>query len=188
MASGAAGDLRLVTSPVPLAFYDAANPAAVPSSAEAVAGYVDGAWPSLAGLRERFPKLPWLSITVNGAAPAMCVDVEAGDFTPAGAARWIRDRQRAGVYRPVVYCSLSRVPDLEAAIADFGIPRRTIRLWTAHWTGTPHICSPSCGVPMIEAAGATQWAGGRAPGYDVSLTSLQWFDLVRRDFQRGTPG
>lgn len=169
-----------------LTFYDAVTAGAVPAGADAVAGYVDGRFRSLPALRLAHPGVLWLSICVGVASQAMVLDVEGGDATPEAAAEWIGEMHARGVQRPCIYCSLSTVPALEAVLRSHQLARNRIRLWTAHWTGRAHICSSACGVPMEEAAGATQYLNDSRRGFDVSLTSREWFKAVRHDYLERT--
>jgi hypothetical protein len=73
------------------------------------------------------------------------------------AARWVKRQQARGVKHPVVYTSVSNVPALLGALAKDGIKRLDIRLWTAHYTGRPHLCGPQCGFGMSTTADATQY-------------------------------
>ncbi len=43
-----------------------------------------------------------------------------------------------------------------ASLAAAGIPRHAVRIWTAHCTGRPHLCSPACGYGVDSPADATQ--------------------------------
>ena len=59
------------------------------------------------------------------------------------------------------------IPAMRAA----GIDRAAVRLWSAHYTGLPHICGPSsCGQMSIEADGC-QWSN-RAFGRDLDESLL----------------
>lgn len=165
-----------------LTFYDAVNAQDVPPGAKCVAGYADGAFRSLGPLRERFPAALWLSIATSPSTDAMVLDVESGDATPEEGLKWIRRQITRGVKRPVIYCSLAGVPRLESLLHTSGLTRSDIRLWTAHWTRRPHICSSACGVPMNEPAGATQYDSNNKRGYDTSLSSVEWVHVVRFTF------
>lgn len=166
----------------PLTFYDSVSAAAIPADARAVAGYVDGRWPSLPAIRARFPRLPWLSIATSPTSSAMVLDVEHGDATLSQATGWIRRQRLAGVARPCIYCSLSTVPALQDELRIHVIHRNSIRLWTAHWTGRPHLCDVAELAELQEPPGATQYLTNPIADWDVSLTSVQWFEAVRRDF------
>lgn len=167
-----------------LTFYDSVDASRLPSNTHAMAGYVDGRWPSLAGMRRRFPRALWVSIAVRSSSDAMVLDVESGDATPEEAAGWAARQHRRGIPRPCLYISLARVPELERALRLHQIPRSTVRLWTAHYTGREHICGIGCGVPMVEPPGATQHTNEPGADIDVSLTTRGWFSAVRRDYLR----
>jgi hypothetical protein len=114
-------------------------PASYNAPGKAVAGYVNhsGIGVTFPAVVAQFPNAQHLSITTNG-SPAMCADVEAGAMNT-----W------AGY--DYGYCAVSNVNEL---ISQFGRPRK---LWTAHYTGTAHICSPSCWPGLVTTADGTQW-------------------------------
>lgn len=151
---------------------DSVDARSFPSSGYlAGAGYVNGRWPSFNAIRARFPHLPALSITVNASGDAQCLDVEAGDATPAQVPGWF-DRQHAlhPARTPVLYCSASTTSAVRAAAGS-----RHYLLWSAHYGKGPHICSPSvCGYPQADA---TQWTniGPHGENVDQSLLSTAFF-------------
>lgn len=141
---------------------DSTTVALLPATFDAYAGYVDGAWATFPMLQQRFGGTAgkWLlSISVTG-KPAMCADVESGAMSS-----W------RGY--PVGYCSVSRAA---ALVASTGRP---LKLWTAHYTGSPHICGPaSCGDLPFPADG-TQWTDtlyGRK--VDQSLLATDFFSFL----------
>lgn len=133
-------------------------PANIPPGLDAVAGYVNasGIGVTYPTITTMFPSSKHLSITTNG-SPAECADVEGGAM---------------GSWRgyTVGYCSVSSVNFL---IARDGRPPK---LWTAHYTNTPHICSPACWPGLVTTADGTQWAdhGGL---WDESLLADNFFDF-----------
>lgn len=137
-------------------------PANLPAGLQAYAGYVDDGGDGITypTVLADFPTARHLSISVHG-APAMCADVENGALNS-----W------KGY--TVGYCSVSRA---DVLVQLDGRPRK---LWTAHYTGVPHICGPACGLTSTTAD-ATQWTdhGGV---WDESLLLDDFFD-----FQTPTP-
>ncbi len=83
---------------------------------QAVAGYVNGSWPSYNGLVKRYPGAKHLSIAVNTSADARCLDVETGDATPDQAPAWVRRQHARGVARPILYANTSTMPAVIAAL------------------------------------------------------------------------
>lgn len=154
--------------------YDSTEVATIPGSAPAVAGYVGGHWPTFSELVGRWPHAHRLSIAVNAGEDAECLDVENGDATPAEAPAWVRRQLERGVHKPVVYGSVSVIPQIEAALHAAGIDRSEYRVWAAHYTYVPHICGSHCG--LTHAADATQWTD-RALGrnLDESLCADSFF-------------
>jgi hypothetical protein len=137
--------------------YDSVNISQIPANAVAVAGYVNGHWPTYPSLEKSFPNAKRLSIAVTVHADAECLDVEEGDATPAQAPEWVVRQKKRGVAKPVVYTSVSQAPALLRELDRAGIKRSAIRLWTAHYTFKPHRCDSKCGFGFSGTADATQW-------------------------------
>lgn len=150
----------------PFTMYDSVTVSEIPKDAKAVAGYVGGRWPTFFQLQRQFPKAKRLSIAVNAGEDARCLDVEAGDATPLEAPAWVRRQHARGIRRPVVYCSLSVLPQVLAALTNAGIQRAQYLVWVAHYTGIPHI------EPGADACQYTNQALGR--NLDASLCQ-PWF-------------
>jgi hypothetical protein len=156
--------------------YDSIDVGEIPSTAKAVAGYTSGFWPTFKSLAARFPKAHRLSIAVTASQDAQCLDVEPGDATPAQAPGWVKRQHARGVKRPVVYSSLSQMATVLSALSRAGVDRDEVRVWTAHYNGQPHRCSPKCGFGLRTVADATQYtdhALGR--NLDASLCSGRFF-------------
>lgn len=140
----------------------------------ALAGYTSGNWPTLQAatqLAERHG-IRVLSVAVNSAHDAMCLDIETGDATPAEAPAWVRRQHARGVKRPVLYSSASVMGAVRAVIREAGIQRDAVRLWSAHYTGQPHICGPSsCAYPGCPPCDATQWLDSLA-GHNIDQSVL----------------
>lgn len=161
--------------PAEVTMYDSIDLSQIPPGAKAVAGYVNGRWPTYPRLAKAFPHAVTLSIDVFGNAVADCIDVERGDATNATAVAWVKKRRKAG-FKPVVYTSVSNAPTLLSALAAAGVKRSQVRLWTAHYTGSPHRCTSKCWPGLKGRADATQWRNG-TPGrnVDVSLCAPNFF-------------
>ncbi len=122
------------------AMFDSVDLSQVPQSAQAVAGYVGGKWPTYGEAVKRFPNAKHLSIAINATEDAECLDVETGDATPAEAPAWVHRQQSRGVRRPVLYANFSTMPQVVGALKGAGInPLLDVRLWVAHYTYVPHI-------------------------------------------------
>jgi hypothetical protein len=130
----------------------------LPAGLDAYAGYVNqsGIGITYPGVLSRFPNARHLSITTNGSV-AMCADVESGAMI-----HWTGYEYG--------YCSVSNVNEL---VAKYGRPAR---LWTAHYTGTAHICSPHCTPGLVTSADGTQWVDHGS--WDESLLNDNFFDLT----------
>lgn len=144
-------------APVQFEMYDAVDLSQIPSSSGAVAGYVDGHWATYSSLVKRWPHAKHLSIAVSASADAQCLDVEQGDASPSEAVAWYKRQHARGVTLPAVYCSVSVARTVLDLLEHAGIPRSHLRLWSAHYTGRPHLCGPQCGFGLNTTADATQW-------------------------------
>ena len=155
-----------------LAMYDSVSLDQIPADPQAVAAYADGRFANSAEAAARFPGARILTIAVSAAHDADCLDIEQGDATPGQAAAWCARQRARGVARPCLYASASVmqhevIPALRAA----GVPLAAVRLWSAHYTHSPHICGPSsCGL-MSAGADGTQFTD-RALGRNLDESLL----------------
>lgn len=165
-----------------LTMFDSVTPAEIPAKAEAVAGYVGGHWPTFASLAKSHPHAHRLSIAVTASEEADCLDVEKGDASPGQAPTWLRSKAtKHATPKPVLYTSVSLADALIRTCHEAGIPRSSYLLWTAHYTGRPHLCGPACsgaGVSFHGHADATQY-DDKALGRNLDAS------LVRAGFFRG---
>lgn len=164
-----------------IVLFDDTNLSLVPAAAGAVAGYVNGRWPTEAEAERRWPKAKHLSIAVTSHADADVLDVEPGDATNAVAANWVKRQlgRKLHTPKPVVYTSASNAEALIKALAVGGVARSQYWLWTAHYTHHEHLCGPSCGFGDFHAD-ATQWTD-RALGRSLDES------IARDDFFSAPP-
>ena len=160
-----------------ITMYDATDVTQIPSGATAVAGYTAGRWPTFPELVRLFPQARHLSIAIDAALDADVLDIETGDATPADAAGWYGRQKARGIARPCLYASAGLMESgVRPALTAAGIARSAVRLWSAHYTGEPHICATdTCRATSIPMDG-TQWtdrAMGRA--LDESLLAADFF-------------
>jgi hypothetical protein len=134
--------------------YDSITPDTIPAHASAVAGYVGGWWPDYAEEVKRWPHAQHLSIAVNSGERARCLDVERGDSTPAEAPGWFQPAA-GGQELPVFYGSIGQglgqpgvITEIVRALSAAGIQRHRYFLWSADYTGIPHV---------NDGCDATQW-------------------------------
>lgn len=161
-----------------IVLYDSIDVSQIPADAPAVAGYTSGNWPTWASLAARFPHAHRLSIAVTADANAMVLDIENGDATVASASGWYERQKALGLHRPCFYANASTMSaDLIPAIQAARIPRSSLRLWSAHYTGRAHICGPStCKATSISMDG-TQWTSSAlGRNLDESLLLSNFFD------------
>lgn len=147
-----------------ITMYDSIDPFAIPASAPAVAGYVDGKfhWPSSAW--DRFPTPLKVYISCLGTDAGTCLDIETGCAAPSQAPGWVRGRQAAGVVRPILYVNRDNWATVRAAVLGLDV-----RWWLSTLDGTQ----------VVAGADAVQYAGENLSGghYDLSLCSEGFFDL-----------
>jgi len=166
--------------PPPSVMYDSVTVGDIPRTADAVAGYVGGRFPTFALFRHwaafklRYPNARRRqSIAVASRFNADILDVEPGDATPAVAAGWIkRQLARKKNKVPGVYTSVAGAQALINLLAQEGVPRSSYRLWTAHYTFRPHICDSTCGFGFRDRADATQWTD-RAHGLNLDQSKCR---------------
>ena len=141
--------------------YDAVTVDNIPSTAEVVAGYLDGNYANYNALKARFPNAVVVPITVFASDnEGTVLDVENGDATPVESVGWVEKRRNAGV-DPSVYCDTSNWANVRQAFQDANVAEP--HYWIADWTGSPHI---------PNGAVACQYS---SPGpYDVSEVADYW--------------
>lgn len=164
-----------------LTMYDSVTVDAIPHGSDAVAGYVGGQWPTYTTIVAKFPGAKHLSIAVTAAESADCLDVEPGDASIGQAPGWLKSghAKAANTVKPVLYTSLGQAQALIAACAAAGIPRSGYLLWTAHWTKTPHLCGPECGLGFTGHADLTQY-DNRALGRNLDVSHVRGLGHVFR--------
>lgn len=128
-----------MASKAPTVMYDSVDVATIPRNAQAVAGYVDGKYRTFSEvLKHFFPHAHCISISVFGNY-AQCLDIEPGNVAPSAAGPWARDMLERGVWKPILYASLSEMEAVLASLHAHRIRRDQVRLWVAHYTYHPHI-------------------------------------------------
>lgn len=153
-----------------IAMADSTTVALLPSGMPAYAGYVDGLYPTYAGMVARFPSALHLSITTRHFYDpnADCLDVETGDAFDSDAPGFVTARPGLRV----LYRQQASVRSLMAALGS--MPRSRYKLLTAHYSSFygEHICGPTtCGIPW--QADGTQWVD--VGPYDLSVLSAGFF-------------
>lgn len=168
-----------IVNPIkPIQMFDDVNVSLIPVDSVAVAGYVDGRWPTYATLVKKFPHAQhYLSIAVFAKDDADALDVEPGDATIAEAAAWVKRQRKNGNPRPVVYTAISWGQNLVDALTKAGLEYgKDYLYWSAHYTGKPHLCSSKCGFGFKGIAHATQWTDMvNGKNLDESLCSAAFF-------------
>jgi hypothetical protein len=129
---------------------------------DAIAAYENGHYANYDRARQQFPRLRLLKIDVSGAGSGNAGDFEPGDMSYDHAGRWAKGRIGAGVWRPVLYFSVSHWKQIMSSLEEAGIARSDVRIWTAHYNGKEHLCSSRCGFGVTGRADATQWGSSDA--------------------------
>lgn len=141
--------------------YDAVTVGNIPASATLVAGYVDGHYMNVGGMRARFPHATIVQIAVSSHTNAGHVlDVETGDATPTEAVAWVKMRRSAGA-DPSVYCNTSIWPTVRAAFRNAGVTEP--HYWIANWDGSP-----------VIPAGAVAKQYASTDAIDTSSVAAYW--------------
>ena len=152
--------------------YDAIYPYTIPAGSipvpDYIAGYVDGNWPSLAGMCLRYPTAVPVSITAIPGSPASATadvcDCESGDYLNGQAATWAKARFVAG-FVPCLYTSESNWPALRSAVGQAGVDPDLVDWWIAGYPG-------SVGAELYPGSVAHQWIDRGS--YDESVVVAGW--------------
>ena len=161
---------------MPITMFDSITPSLLPAGNYAYAGYVGGNWATYPEIKARFPSANVLSIAINSSETAQCLDIEQGDAAPADAPAWVL-RQKTP--RPCLYASVSAMDGVLVHLSAAGIPRSSVRLWSAHYTGSAHICGPSTCKQMSVSADGTQWTSfANGINLDESLLNDDFFGVT----------
>ena len=156
-----------------ITMYDAITLDNLPSDGKYFAGYVGGNWVTYPQIKARFPGATVLSIAINASETAQCLDIETGDAVPADAPAWVLHQKTP---RPCLYASVSTMNTLISILNTAGISRASVRLWSAHYTHSAHICGPSTCNQMSVAADGTQWTDNAlGKSLDQSLLNDDFF-------------
>src|SRR5262249_21131059 len=148
-----------------ITMYDSISARAIPSGAQAVAGYVGGRWPDYSLIAQRFPKARHKSVAVNALENADILDVENGDASPAEAPAWYRRQKGRGLKLPGFYANESTMPAVVSAVTDAGIKPSEYVLWVAHYDGIA-----SLAVGGFPGAKAKQYIDHGPNGENVDIS------------------
>jgi hypothetical protein len=148
----------------PVKMYDSATPDDIPTSAQVVAGYIDGDYAWSSEDWKRFPDADKVLITVTGSLNANVIDVENGDMDPVQAMQWIRSKQQAGMRGCTVYCTRSSLDSVWSACRG-----HAYYVWVADWTDAAH---------AVGGTVATQYSNV-GNSYDLSMVySQEWLEAI----------
>jgi hypothetical protein len=150
----------------PVTMYDGVTPGNIPTSAQIVAGYIDGDYAWSSEDWDMFPDAEKVLITVTGSLTANVADIENGDLTPAQAVEWIKAKQAKGLGGCTIYCNLSTLDSVWTACRGHGY-----YIWVADWTDSAH---------SIGGTVATQYSNVDN-AYDLSeVYSQEWLNVLFR--------
>ena len=138
--------------------FDAVDVGQIPGGASSVAGYVNGNYVTYDKLCIMFPAAQHLSIAVTAETDADALDVEPGDAVSSQVPAWYQRQKARGLARPVIYASVSRMTsEILPILKQAGIALGSVRLWSAHYTYSAHLCGPGSCQQLPVQADATQW-------------------------------
>lgn len=149
--------------PRPAVMYDSVTVSAIPKDAKAVAGYVNGAWPTWPDILAGWPHAERVSIAVTSSVLADCLDIEPGNADNGDAVGWYRRFKDAAAKnhtpgkKPIFYTSASNTDALVSTLTAAGIKRGAYILWTAHYGAGKHLCGPDTCRLTSHKADASQW-------------------------------
>jgi len=153
--------------------YDTVTASVIPSGAQMVAGYDDGAYRWSAADWARFPNAVHVHIAVHPSTNSGHVlDVERGDASPSEAPGWVLMRRQAGQH-PTVYCSLAVWDAVRAAFRAAGVVEP--EYWIAAY--------PGIGAKLYPGSVAHQYAdvGPAGENVDVSVVADYWPGVDQED-------
>ena len=160
-ARAAAAKAKAHAAPAsPYLIYDSVKPEKLPHG-KAAAVYSNGRYAASSSQMRGRDSVLW--IDTNGSDPgADVLDVEPGDATPYGAARWVQHRLSAQPNSvAIVYTMRSQWQAVKDNVAHLpGWMQSKVRYWIADPTGVPHV---------VPGSNATQWYWGDS--FDVTTAN-----------------
>lgn len=133
----------------------------IPTTAQLVAGYVDGRYAWSAADWARFPNSVHVPIAVwSTTNNGVVLDVEQGNASPAESVNWVLDRRATGV-DPSIYCSLNLWPTVRAAFQARSVAEP--HYWIADYDGVQQI-----------PAGAIAKQYQNTHSWDLSIVADYW--------------
>lgn len=156
--------------------FDSVSIGQIPSNSQAVAGYLNGSWPTFGSLVAAHPSALRLPITVHSAPvagyPVVCEDSEPGNPPASTTGPWAKAEIALGV-KPCVYSMLSWMPAIKASLRAWLGPnwRAMVLLWDANWTFVAHIDPGYDGTQFTDKA--------RGLNLDESLMSTAFYVIPK---------
>ena len=144
--------------------YDSTSAFDIPTTVEAVAGYVDGRYMWSHDSWDRFTRakvVRRISVRADGNMGDV-LDVEHGDARVEDIFGWIKRAHARGILLPWIYCSSFILELVQKAIPDGG---ESADVWCADWTGHPH---------MVPGCAATQYDHPPHSGGHYDLSLITW--------------
>lgn len=143
--------------------YDGVDASRLPTTAQLVAGYVDGLYKWSDANWARFPNAVKVRVACfAGTNDGHALDVEQGNATPAQSVDWVLMRRRAGV-DPSVYMNTSTWPTVRSAFQARGVAEP--HYWVAQYDNVASIPA---------GAVAKQYYNNDSLGYDLSVVADHW--------------
>lgn len=125
------------------------------------AGYVDHPGNSYAGIAQRFPRNPRLSIAVDASNRANALDVEKGAALATEMIAWAENEHDHGATLPLIYTALTNWPHYMALFSDAKV---IVGWWIAEWNHN----DGGGGFVIPGAWGHQFWS---TPGWDKSVVA-----------------
>lgn len=159
-----------------IVMYDSVTPGSLPQSTVKAAGFVNGDFPSHAGIAARFPHCRVFGIDVLGTwwEQACILDYEEGNPTwqkPEMVRNFVTKRNEFEAETAVVYCSHANLPTVEDYLKGLWHC-----LWVGNWgeNGTEGEDLTGTRTPAGNLIVGTQVQNNKKANWDKSLTLASW--------------
>lgn len=154
--------------------YDSTTTADTPMNGDLYLAYKDGAYANVAPMKRRHKGKTVVGITVTGHdLDAQMADVEAGDLSPIGGAKWAAAKKRRGEIG-TLYFPASSLSVVRAACREAGLkPGHDVLFFAAQYDGKPKIPRWAVGKQYLhgDAGHPGTYSGGH---FDTSVVRRYW--------------
>lgn len=147
--------------------YDSIRAANIPKTAQAVAGYDDGAYAWSQADYDSFPQAVIKRHITVGYLRGDTVDIERFNAQPSFAGPYIVNRLNAGIVDPWTYCDRNDQHACEDSMFAAGVPITKARMWIATLDGTQSVAQYRYPIAAVQFANSVISGGP----YDESVFS-----------------